>query len=159
MFVASMPPIATTGTRTAAFTSRSRSRLAGRVTGLRARGEDRAHGDVVGAGRFGALRFAGVVRRDANQQRTNERPHRLDRQVVLSEMYAVGAGGQREVRVVVDDEDSAVRVAERRDRPRFGELVALVAALVAPLQHPRAALERPQCDVRRRACHRMHRGR
>ena len=62
-------------------------------------------------------------------------------------MHAIGMAGERQVGMVVDDEDRVVRLAERRDRPRVRELVALITPLVAPLHQARAALERPSATA------------
>jgi hypothetical protein len=87
----------------------------------------RADADVVDSGRGVDLRRA--VRREADDPvGADERSRLGDRRVALADVDAVGAGGDREVRAVVEDEQRSMLVA-RRAEP-LGRAQDLVVARV-----------------------------
>ena len=71
---------------------------------------------------------------------TEEPPSVLDRHVVLSHMHAVGAGGERDVDAVIDQQRDAERRERRLDGAGALDHGARVAALVAKLDQRRATL-------------------
>ena len=79
--------------------------------------EEAAEGDVVGAGLGGLDReMAAVIAGDADDAVGAEEPARLGiGRVLLADMDAVAAGGEREVGPVVHDEGDVARL---RDRPQ-----------------------------------------
>ena len=109
-FDASMPPIAITGTRTAAQIARSPSRPdRRRGVRLRRRLPDRPDAEVVG------VRGLSASSSDVTE-RPSRRPAaraRAGSAIVLAEMHAVGAERERRVDVVVDDERDTERVEAR----------------------------------------------
>ena len=142
-FEASMPPIATTGTSTAAQIARSPSRPSGGVgVGLRRRLPDRADAEVVGVGR------ERLLERSSPSGRAGARPRARSPPVVaLAEMHAVGAELERRVDVVVDDERRAERARSRRRarRPRRSAPSRAAGRRSRPPRPPRA----PSRDPRR----------
>ena len=70
-------------------------------------------------------------------------------------MRTVGGEGEREVDVIVDEEQRAPLAAEVADGLRLGELLALVAGLVTPLDDPGAASEGESRHVNRVAAARL----
>src|SRR6185503_18338481 len=77
------------------------------------RREAGAEADVVGAGGGARLRF--VVRGDADDEaRRYDRARGRKGQIVLSEVHAVGAGGEGDVDAIVDDEGDAAGAAPGR---------------------------------------------
>ena len=69
-------------------------------------------------------------------------PHHAYRQVFLSHVHAVRAHGQRQVHVVVHDEQRPPLPAQRLQRLRYGKLQPLLPRLIAQLDEPRAPLQR-----------------
>ena len=76
-----------------------------------------------------------------------ERARGFDRQVVLAEVDAVGAGRERHVEPVVDDERHAARRAQRLELARDLEVAPRVGMLVAELDQVHAARERGRDDL------------
>ena len=74
--------------------------------------------------------------------RRQDSPRRLNGQVVLPQVNAVGAGGCGEVRPVVHDEEPLTLAAERGDLARNGEDIAGVPLFHAQLEDVRTPCER-----------------
>ncbi len=72
--------------------------------------------------------------------RPEQGPRIFDRHVVRPDMHAVGAGGERHVDAVVDDERHRERRQRRLDRAGRRDHRPRFAALVAQLQQSRPAL-------------------
>ena len=116
--VRSIPPMATTGCETAAFTAAIVSGADG-LAGALAHGRggvDGAHGEVVGAG---GLRLQGLLHAvvgAAHDLGVGEDAAGVgDGQVGLADMEAVGGAGERDGRVIVHDEEGAVGGAKLLD--------------------------------------------
>lgn len=78
-----------------------------------------ADGDVIGAVLFGPARLVRVVDRGADDHLwADETPDDCYREVFLADMDAVGADGEREVNVVVQDERNAGFPADSGERFR-----------------------------------------
>ena len=65
-----------------------------------------------------------------------------DRHVVLADVHAVGAGGERQVGPVVEPEERAVCVARRAEPLGGGQQLGVGRGRIAQLHHVHAALER-----------------
>ena len=120
-----------------------RSQPAAGRPGLRRRLEHRADGAVVGVARLGRRRPA---RASASRSRravaAHDRAHLADRHVVLADVHAVGAAGERQLGPVVHDEQRAVRRAQRAQRAAGARRSRRRSLLVAQLHHVDAAAQR-----------------
>ena len=76
-----------------------------------------------------------------NHFAANQAARRLQRQVFLPQMHAVGSGQHRDVRAIVDDQHRAALAAHRRYFARRGEQAAARRVLQPKLHHPRAGVE------------------
>ena len=72
--------------------------------------------------------------------RAEQCPRILNHHVVRPDVHPVGAGGERHVDAIVDDERDRERRERRLDRPRRLDHCPRVAALVAQLHQRRTAL-------------------
>ena len=102
--------------------------------------------DVVHAG--GRVDLLGGVRGAADQPVVaHDRSRLIDRQVVLAEMHAVGAGGDRQVGTVVEHEERAGLVAARAERAGGAQDLVLRRVLLAQLHDVHAAGQRRRQQV------------
>src|SRR5579872_365747 len=87
--------------------------------GLRRRRVDRTHAEVVRAGPPGLVRLFAGRRRDAEQRAAPEHcPGRRRREIVLSDVHAVGPGGDGDVHAVVHDERDPGGTTDRGESAR-----------------------------------------
>ena len=80
---------------------------------------------------------------------TEEPPSILDRHVLLSHMHAVGAGGERNVDAVIDEQRNVERRERRLDGAGALDHGARVAALVAKLDQRRTTLRHQPGKLRK----------
>src|SRR3990172_10802568 len=72
--------------------------------GFRHRPEHRAEADVVGAAALSFFGLIDIVSRDADEFLSHDFSRGMKRQVLLSEMDAIGVAGECDIGAVVDDE-------------------------------------------------------
>ena len=89
--------------------------------------------------RWRSVELSCVVRRQPDQNvLTHQRSSCARRQIVLTQMHAVGTGGNRNIRAIIDDEEGIVSV--RAATKRFGPFqeIACLRLFVAELHDARA---------------------
>ena len=127
-FDASMPPIATTGTRTTSQIAASPSTPIGVArVGLGRRRPDGAGADVVGALLRGRDRLVDARRRDAEHEADGARE--LLAPIGSTEVHAVRVERERGLDVVVDDERDPGLARDVGDRPAALDEVERAQAL------------------------------
>ena len=87
----------------------------------------------------------------ADDQFRGDPPRLSRRQVVLPEMHAVSADGQRDVKTVIDDQERPGGIGERLDLSREARHVPSRQPLLAKLDKTNPAAQRCPHDVRRAA--------
>ncbi len=117
---------------------------------FRQRDIDAARADIVDQIDRRGFGFGHRFDRQADDRAGPAKPPRIrDRHVVRPEMHAVGAGGERHIDAIVDDEGDAERRQRFFDRSRRLDHGAGFAVLVAQLNERRAALRAQAAPVRR----------
>ena len=148
--LSSMPARATTGPaeqprRLGERVEPERRAIAGFADGQ----EDRAQGDVIGAGGELRRRLLRRVRRDADQP-VRQPPSRRCRIAAARQMHAVGAGRDRRLDIVMHDDSRAVAVAERDQRAQQVAALGRRQVLLPQAEPAAAAAKRRLGDLRQR---------
>jgi len=114
------------------------------------RGKHRSHRDVVGAIVHGGSRLLEAVGRPSDQPalKAGKLAHDGRRQVILTQVHPVSVRGDRDVDVIIDDEERVVQQRQPPQRKRDGILLALGHGLLAELDDVGTTLERGLNDAR-----------